>query len=408
MKLLSKSLLAAHFLCLSFSVTAQTLSGKVLNAKTKEPLPYANVVIFATNAGTITNEEGEFSISNLNNNDTLVISYVGFKTRVEKVSNLQNPAAIYLKEYNVELNEVSVSSKKLNPNDLLKSMRVIRDSLFASNTEVTNFEYNRFLYFSETRDGRDFDLSGYRSADEAYFKRYQARGKDTGRQRNDSAVNYNHYPAVNVTYEGAIAYCAWLTDEYNNSPGRKRYKKVKFRLPSLDEWRIAALGDQDFQSWKPEENFVMVAIPGDTLREMIERKKKKEKLWVKDEVWYPWWGAYHYRKKAQNHLNYFLGNFKEPVTYKPCLPPNGAPKGFKCPPFGDGWSRMSQTANYFPNNIGLYDVVGNVAEMIDERGKACGGSWNSYPQNATIWTVDTYTKASGTIGFRVFMEVVEE
>jgi len=390
------------------TATSQTLTGKVLDAKTKDPLPYANVVVFATNAGTITNEAGEFSIGNLNSNDTIVVSYLGFKTIVEKVSNLRNPATIYLKEYTVELSEVSVSSKKLNPNDLLKSMRVIRDSLYASNTEVTNFEYNRFLYFNGTHDGRDFDLSGYRSADEAYFKRYQSRGKETGRQRNDSTANYNHYPAVNVTYEGAVAYCEWLTDEYNNSPGRKRYKKVKFRLPSLNEWRIAALGNEDFQSWIPEENFVMVSISRDTLIEVVDRKKKKEKLWIKDEVWYPWWGSYHYRKKAQNHLNFFLGNFKEPVSYKPCISPKGSPKGFKCPPFGDGWSRMSQTASYFPNNIGLYDVVGNVAEMIDEKGKACGGSWNSYPSDATIWTVDTYTKASGEVGFRVFMEIVEK
>jgi hypothetical protein len=407
MKISHHTLAALLLACAALPVTAQTLTGRILDAKTKAPLPYANVVIFATNAGTITNEAGEFSLDNLHPHDTLVFSYVGFKTVLEEVANLRNPAVIHLKEYATELEEVSISSKKLNPNDLLKSMRVVRDSLYAGNTEVTNFEYNRFLYFQGVHDGRDFDLTGYRNADEAYFRRYQARGRDTGRKRNDSTANYNHYPAVNVTYEGAVAYCEWLTDEYNNSPQRKRYKKVKFRLPTLDEWRIAALGDEDFQSWKPDENFVMVAIPKDTLIEVVDRKKKKEKLMVKTEVWYPWWGSYHYRKKAQNHLNFFLGNFREPEQYKPCIPPKGSPKGFKCPPYGDGWSRMAQTASYFPNDMGLYDVVGNVAEMIDERGKACGGSWNSYPPDATIWTVDTYSKASGTVGFRVFMVVVE-
>lgn len=356
----------------------------------------------------ITNENGEFTLDNVGPEDSIVVSYVGFKTVTAKGSNLRSPVTIYLREYVVELNEVSVSSKKLHPNDLLEPMRAIRGNLYASNTEVTNFEYNRFLYFSGSGgDNFAFDLSNYRDADKAYFRRYQADRKGSERKRHDSTANYSSYPAVNISYEGAVAYCAWLTDEYNNSPQRKRYKKVKFRLPTLDEWRIAA-GDPEFQSWKPEENYVMIAVPVDTVKEVVDRKKKKKKFWVKDEVWYPWWGAYHYRKKAQNHLNFFLGNFKEPLKYQPCIPPKGAPAKFKCPPYGDGWSRMAQTASYFPNNIGLYDVVGNVAEMIDEKGKACGGSWNDFPPDATLWSVNDYTKPSGMVGFRVFMEIMEK
>jgi hypothetical protein len=35
---------------------------------------------------------------------------------------------------------------------------------------------------------------------------------------------------------------------------------------------------------------------------------------------------------------------------------------------------MSITTSYFPNGIGLYDMVGNVAEIVKEKGIACGGS----------------------------------
>ena len=65
------------------------------------------------------------------------------------------------------------------------------------------------------------------------------------------------------------------------------------------------------------------------------------------------------------------------------------------------------TASFFPNNVGLYEVVGNVAEMIDEIGKACGGSWNDLPSESTIHSVKPYIRPDATIGFRVFMEVVE-
>jgi hypothetical protein len=79
----------------------------------------------------------------------------------------------------------------------------------------------------------------------------------------------------------------------------------------------------------------------------------------------------------------------------------------KLPGF-DGWIMMAQTATYFPNDIGLYDVVGNVAEMIDEKGKACGGSWNDPPENSTIHSVKSYRRPDPSIGFRVFMDVIED
>jgi hypothetical protein len=69
---------------------------------------------------------------------------------------------------------------------------------------------------------------------------------------------------------------------------------------------------------------------------------------------------------------------------------------------------MARTESYFPNDMGLFDVCGNVAEMIDEKGKACGGSWKDLPENGTIQSVKTYNGSDETVGFRVFMEVIEK
>jgi formylglycine-generating enzyme required for sulfatase activity len=69
---------------------------------------------------------------------------------------------------------------------------------------------------------------------------------------------------------------------------------------------------------------------------------------------------------------------------------------------------MARTASYFPNDMGLYDVVGNVAEMIQTAGVACGGSWNDPPEASTIHSVKTYAYPNATVGFRVFMEVIDE
>jgi len=53
-------------------------------------------------------------------------------------------------------------------------------------------------------------------------------------------------------------------------------------------------------------------------------------------------------------------------------------------------------------------MVGNVAEMTLEKGKACGGSWNHTPEESTIRSINTYTKPDAAIGFRVFMEIIEK
>ena len=63
--------------------------------------------------------------------------------------------------------------------------------------------------------------------------------------------------------------------------------------------------------------------------------------------------------------------------------------------------------SYFANDVGLFDVVGNVAEMVNEKGSACGGSWNHSPDESTIRSIHRYDKPDASIGFRVFMEIVE-
>ncbi len=58
--------------------------------------------------------------------------------------------------------------------------------------------------------------------------------------------------------------------------------------------------------------------------------------------------------------------------------------------------------------MGLYDVIGNVSEMIDEEGKAMGGSWDHVKEESTITSINNYQGADARVGFRVFMEVIEE
>jgi len=278
--------------------------------------------------------------------------------------------------------------------------RPVAGSIYAGNTEVTNAQYNRFLDYLQKNKLTDlnekykFDFSRYEEPALAFMTNYALPRTETKKNR-----YFNHYPAVNISYEAALAYCEWLTEQYNNAAERK-YKKVKFRLPSVDEWQIAAAGIKNPSGWKLNEQEVEVKLTPNGSE--FDMKAEVKKVSLSDpEILYPWFKYFGLRNSPLNHKKCYLGNFKS----EPCDCPGY--RGNK-PLNNDGWAAMAPTKTYFPNDIGLYDVVGNVAEMINEKGKACGGSWNHPPAESTIKSVNTYSNPEAAVGFRVFMEIIEK
>ena len=95
-----------------------TISGVVLDAQLKQPLPYVNVVILSTNGETLTggmtNEEGIFEIKKIDEGNVIVsIQYIGYKTvkrnfTIEKGHYKINLGDIFLEEEVEGLDEVTV------------------------------------------------------------------------------------------------------------------------------------------------------------------------------------------------------------------------------------------------------------------------------------------------------------
>jgi hypothetical protein len=103
-------------LSLSISMKAQTtveISGKVTDKKSGSPLPYASVSLKGHPIGTITNDAGEFNffIPSTLSQDTLVISYVGYKLFAKPVSAITSPVTFTLEESVIVLNEVTISDE---------------------------------------------------------------------------------------------------------------------------------------------------------------------------------------------------------------------------------------------------------------------------------------------------------
>ncbi|HJS01156.1 MAG TPA: carboxypeptidase-like regulatory domain-containing protein [Flavobacterium sp.] len=104
---------------------SKQITGEVKNLKNNEPLPYVNIGIANKTVGTVSNENGLFKLD-LNEKttpkDTVVFSFVGFKTEKYLVSELSNQKrTVLLQPQNTELDEVVVTSKKLKPNKIGRS-----------------------------------------------------------------------------------------------------------------------------------------------------------------------------------------------------------------------------------------------------------------------------------------------
>ncbi|MFZ4784903.1 MAG: formylglycine-generating enzyme family protein [Flavobacteriales bacterium] len=219
-------------------------------------------------------------------------------------------------------------------------------AFFMMKNEVTNGEYNAFLS----------DLKAQGKMDE--FNRYQidSIGWRTLNPYNEPFVQYYHthpayanYPVCNVSYDGAIAYAAWMESKLNASTAKTGYA-YDVRLPSKAEWIRAANGT--FQ----QPNYA--------------------------------WGGPHIRDSRGIGLcNYNGLQHENDTTRWTIIDPDNA-------------TMTAPSNSYSPNAFGLYNMNGNIEEMIQERGTAMGGSWRSCADAVYNTSEATYTSSSPSLGFR--------
>ncbi len=138
---------------LSQGFSQEILAGKVISCKDKKSLAYANIVLIKDLSGTTSDENGEFrlSLQSVNPNDSIAISYVGFKTVKERVSVILKNAVVCLEDATVILDEVVVSTKQLDHAKLFEKFRLIKGNLYAQESETSIGEFNLFLKETECK-----------------------------------------------------------------------------------------------------------------------------------------------------------------------------------------------------------------------------------------------------------------
>ncbi|EKT3964768.1 carboxypeptidase-like regulatory domain-containing protein [Flavobacterium psychrophilum] len=104
------------FSIITFSYS-QNISGIILDSISKKPLELASVTLNKTNRGVYSDAEGKFKISLTNENDYLLISYLGYTTKKVCASNFiktkENNSVFCLSSTTERLNEVFVQNKKI-------------------------------------------------------------------------------------------------------------------------------------------------------------------------------------------------------------------------------------------------------------------------------------------------------
>src|SRR5688572_2920845 len=73
------------FLCFCVSAQETLVQGKVTDARSGDPIPFANVYFKGTQIGMTTDFDGNYLIKTNTPSDSLIAAYVGFKTRVKAV-----------------------------------------------------------------------------------------------------------------------------------------------------------------------------------------------------------------------------------------------------------------------------------------------------------------------------------
>lgn len=130
----------------SFAQNQKIISGIVIEVMTKKPLPFANIFLKKQLIGTITNEEGKFDLyfSQEITNDTLLVSFIGYKHQLIAANSIKSPLNIFLEPSVMDLNEVVV--RPLPPTYYIKlAMSKIKENYPDKAFETEAYYREKFL-----------------------------------------------------------------------------------------------------------------------------------------------------------------------------------------------------------------------------------------------------------------------
>ncbi len=220
----------------------------------------------------------------------------------------------------------------------------ITETFFADETEVSNFSWREYEAWTRNKYGKD-------------SKEYLEVLPDTTVWRDKNAFNepyvkhyyrnfaYKDYPVVGISYEQAIAFCKWRSGRVKEFYYLKNKKElsIEYRLPTKEEWEMLS------------------AVPPFYLNNGGRNKKGEMQLNI-------------------------ASSPKDSVASPNMIEDNA--------------DVTAPVYSYEKNLFGLFNLHGNVAEMISQKGLSKGGSWTNSIEECRAGKEIIYTEPKAWLGFR--------
>jgi formylglycine-generating enzyme required for sulfatase activity len=241
----------------------------------------------------------------------------------------------------------------------------VNDTLFIDSREVNNIGWRSYVsYLLRVKK----DTQAYENALPDTLVWSTSEFYDPMSEYYYAHPRFNNYPAVGVSYEQAINFCSWRTYMVNQGIYFRK-NKIKdplshlldtfpqlyiYRLPSKEEWEaVAATGiDSSTRLFKKFNR-----------RSSISYNTKEQV----DAIW---------KKRDDNR----------PLTSD---------------------ALVTTVESYYISKAGTYNMIGNVAEMISEKGIAKGGSFDHPLDSCRVAVDQHYSKPEKWLGFRCVAVLVK-
>jgi formylglycine-generating enzyme required for sulfatase activity len=248
---------------------------------------------------------------------------------------------------------ITYFNKMINPTGTVK----INDQLYMDETEITNFNWQEYVMWLANKHGKTAEEYKNALPDTLVWRNKESQNEPYV-QYYYSHPAYKEFPVIGISYEQAVLYCKWrtervkelfktkaLTDKKNVYP-----TNFEYRLPTKEEWEAAAkIGYSE------------------KTKKLLETKHKGQLL-------------ANLRRNLEDNVV---------VAGKPT----------------QNLDITAQVKSYWPNAAGCYNLIGNVAEMTNQKGIAKGGSWINNPNEITVEKEIPYTKPTAWLGFRCVAEL---
>lgn len=137
-------LIALLALSISAAYSQIVVKGKVTDAASGDPIPFANLIFKGTTIGTTTDFDGNYTLKAGVPVDSLVASYLGYKTRSKKVERgvASQVINIQLEEQATALQEVIIDAGENPAYEILR--RVVRNKEKNDKRRLTAYEYDTY------------------------------------------------------------------------------------------------------------------------------------------------------------------------------------------------------------------------------------------------------------------------